>query len=63
MFEPNIDNLEGSFLSAPEGLVCLDNDDRGILALENHGCERVYLEPGQELGQLGGVTVCKTGGY
>jgi len=46
MLEPNIDNLEGSFLSVPEGLVCLDNDNRCILVLENHGCEPVYLESG-----------------
>ena len=49
MFEPIIDNLEGSFLSDPEGLVCLDNNNRCILVLENHGCEPVYLEPGLDL--------------
>ena len=61
MFEPNIVELEGSFLSAPEALVCLDGN-KCTLVLENHGCEPVYLEPGQELGLLGSVTVCETEG-
>jgi len=51
MFEPNNDKLEDSYLSAPEALVYFDTNNN-TLVLENHGCEPVYLEPGQELGQL-----------
>ena len=32
--------------------------NRFNLILENHGCEPVYLESGQELGQVGRVVVC-----
>ena len=57
LFEPNIDKLEDSFLSAPEALICLDTSNNCTLVLENHGCELAYLEPGQELGQLGNIVV------
>ena len=43
---------------APEALVSLDPANRFNLILENHGCEPVYLESGQELGQVGRVVVC-----
>ena len=44
-------------MTAPEVLVCLDTSNECTLMLENHGCEPVYLEPGQELGQLVGVAL------
>ena len=43
---------------APEALVSLDPANRFSLILENHGCEPVYLESGQELGQVGRVVMC-----
>ena len=61
MFEPNNDKLEDSYLSAPEALVCFDANNKGTLVLENHGCEPVYLEPGQELGQLERVALHMAG--
>ena len=44
LFEPNMDKLEDSFLSAPEALICLDTSNNCTLVLENHGCEPVYQD-------------------
>ena len=43
---------------ALEALVSPDPANKFNLILENHGCEPVYLESGQELGQVGRVVVC-----
>ena len=39
-------------------LISPDLTNRFNLILENHGCEPVYLESGQELGNVGNVVVC-----
>ena len=41
-----------------KALVSLDRTNKFNLILENHGCEPVYLELGQELGHVGNVVVC-----
>ena len=58
IFEPLLTSFEENCLLAPEALVSLDPDNRFNWILENHGCEPVYLESGQELGQVGRVVVC-----
>jgi len=63
VFEPNLDKLKDSYLSAPEALVCLDINNNCMLVLEDHGCEPVYLESGKELGQLGHVVIHATDNF
>ena len=58
IFEPLLTSFEENCLLAPEALVSLDPANRFNLILENHGWEPVYLESGQELGQVGRVVVC-----
>ena len=62
IFEPLLTSFEENCLLAPEALVSLDPGNRFNLILENHGCEPVYLESGQELGQelgqVGRVVMC-----
>ena len=50
LFEPNIDELEGRCLLAPETFTSVDDNNEIVLVLENHGCKPVYLEAGQVLG-------------
>ena len=57
IFEPQLTNEENCLL-APEALISPDLTNRFNLILENHGCEPVYLESGQELGHVGNVVVC-----
>ena len=57
IFEPQLTNEENCLL-APEALISPDLTNRFNLILENHGCEPVYLELGQELGHVGNVVVC-----
>ena len=52
IFEPLLTSFEENCLLAPEALVSLDPANRF------HGCEPVYLESGQELGQVGRVVLC-----
>ena len=57
IFEPQLTNEENCLL-APEALISPDLTNRFNLILENHGCEPVYLESGQELDDVGNVVVC-----
>ena len=57
IFEPQLTNEENCLL-APETLISPDLTNRFNLILENHGCEPIYLESGQELGHVGNVVVC-----
>ena len=61
IFEPQLTNEENCLL-APEALNSPDLTNRFNLILENHGCEPVYLESGQELGPVGNVVVCSEQG-
>ena len=58
LFEPNIDELEGRCLLAPETFTSVDDNNGIVLVLENHGCEPVYLEAGQVLGWVCNAVVC-----
>ena len=57
IFEPQLTNEENCLL-APEALISPDLTNRLNVILENHGCEPVYLESGQDLGHVGNVVVC-----
>ena len=58
LFEPNIEELEGSCLLALETFTSVDDNNGIVLVLENHGCEPVYLEAGQVLGWVCNAVVC-----
>ena len=58
IFEPLLTSFEENCLLALEALVSPDPANKFNLILENHGCEPVYLESGQELGQVGRVVEC-----
>ena len=50
LFEPNLSELEEKCLLAPEILTSITTDNNTVLVLENHGCEPIYLEAGQNVG-------------
>ena len=58
MFESNYDMMETHQLLAPNTLTCLDHLKEFTLVLENHGCQPIYLQPGQPLECVEDVVIC-----
>ena len=58
MFESYDDEMDTHQLLAQNTLTCLNHLKEFTLVLENHGCQPVYLQPGQTMGYVEDMVVC-----